>query len=554
MKPEEYNKLNENERLKNVMAFIDAIQANGYVVSDFERVTALADRVATGDKTPMDRLNALKGMEGLINNGEKMSLGFRESMRGNLDALANIVGNRVVINNSNAEIKSADEERLEEFNQRIEGLKETLGVSIALDRVQVAMDNRAKTKAAIDELGASARLTPEQIADLLPEQSELARKAKLTPEQRMAEYRRLLFIYNGPNLDAIEKAKNIRGRSNSKAATDLFDVSFINGLAGLVKELNSLTMMMNFDDQTKKELIDQFAAINTTINAYRTEVVNFNNNKRAYENLLKELGIEKGGKVPSKPFAPPTPAPSPEPIAPAPVPEPEPVLDIPEFVYYNGKTSTSIPGTGGPNGLVAGRQYKIKDVKVINGVTYYELDEDGLFGLYDAGLFDEKLIDLDNPEPILPFDPITPGAPEPITPEPGLPIEPIVPNNPPPVPTPKKRGGKVLNIEDGSKVKIRFGSWLKPLAIMALVITPGFYVKLAIAGLWALISLYKKTKFANTPLKESTAAWRKKLNERKKKDNDPELDALEEPLEILEEMANAPAIVPEVEEEIEMGK
>ena len=86
MTPEQIAKLDKEKRLereKRISDFIKKIEASGFIIEDYIKVTELTELVAKGEVGPINQLNTLVNIKNQIDSLDipKMSNDFRKDLR-----------------------------------------------------------------------------------------------------------------------------------------------------------------------------------------------------------------------------------------------------------------------------------------------------------------------------------------------------------------------------------------------------------------------------------------------------------------------------------------
>lgn len=196
---------------------------------------------------------------------------------------------------------------------------------------------------------------------------------------------------------------------SSKNSYSIDSVESINAFSADVKELYNFINSLKLNDDTRKALIDEFAALRTKINDYRNYIVNLQSAGKKYDALLAEMNVVKsksskksevkaGAPTETKPVEPkkkpeeekkPEPKPSDDQI------DLSTALSPGDIVTFNGKSS-SVADVGMPIGLVKGQGYKVEKIVIFRGLSYAKLE--GIDNLVDTVCLD-KVIKKDMPEP-----------------------------------------------------------------------------------------------------------------------------------------------------------
>ncbi|MDD2409523.1 MAG: hypothetical protein PHD03_02245 [Bacilli bacterium] len=362
MTPEQIAKLDREKRLereKRINDFIKKIESSGFIINDYIKVTELTELVAKGEVGPVNQLNALVNLKKQIESFDvvKVSNDFRRDLRNQFDTLLNCMSK-----NTKAPAVSAINKNItetERFSKLISNVKTKAGILLAENRVESAVASREETYQKIQDL---------------------SNNTSLNAEQKMVEYKRLLNIYNGANLDTIKNAKRITDRGNKDISIDYID--------DLIQDFNKIyqeVMIMNLDDDTKKAMIDNFSNISLLCTKYKAMISTFISHEQRSERLLRYLGIKFNEEMSKE---------KEEDKAPE-IKEQEPVIEnifkINDVVYYNGKKESILPGNGTSTpslDLEIGKEYKVENIEIVDGITYYKLD--GIDGLYESSRFDSK--------------------------------------------------------------------------------------------------------------------------------------------------------------------
>ncbi|MDD2504977.1 MAG: hypothetical protein PHF21_01745, partial [Bacilli bacterium] len=141
MSPEDRIKIYGDTPQARVMNFIDALNKDGYVMTNFSKIRELTDIIAKGGKEPLKNYQSLKELEARMIDEEELTSKFRFGLRDSLNIITNIIKN---------DSKFVDTEN--KLNNILNEIKTKLGIIQAEDRVAAAEASRAKTKEAIDAL------------------------------------------------------------------------------------------------------------------------------------------------------------------------------------------------------------------------------------------------------------------------------------------------------------------------------------------------------------------------------------------------------------------
>ncbi|MDD4706176.1 MAG: hypothetical protein PHS24_03070 [Bacilli bacterium] len=359
MTPEQIAKLDKEKRLereKRISDFIKKIEASGFIIEDYIKVTELTELVAKGEVGPINQLNTLVNIKNQIDSLDipKMSNDFRKDLRNEIDRLVNSMNK-----NTKAPTMSSIDKNItetERFNKLISNIKTKAGILLAENRVESAVASREETYRKIQDL---------------------SNDSSLNAEQKMVEYKRLLSIYNGANLDTIKNAKKITDRGNINIT-----IAYIDDLMQDFNKIYQEVMLMNLDDDTKKAMIDNFSNIASMCNKYKAMVATYISHQQKNERILKDLGISFNKEISKE-----------KEEKASEVKEQEPAIEsafkINDIVYYNGKVESLLSGSAATNlDLEKGKEYKVENIEIVNGITYYKLE--GIDGLYESSRFDSK--------------------------------------------------------------------------------------------------------------------------------------------------------------------
>ncbi|MFA6752926.1 MAG: hypothetical protein WCR93_01465 [Bacilli bacterium] len=360
MTPEQIAKLDKEkslEREKRINDFIKKIETSGFIIDDYVKVTELTELVAKGEVKPINQINDLINLKKQMDSFDvvKISKDFRKDLRNEIDSIVNSMSK----NTKAPTISTIDGNitETERFNKLISNIKVKAGIVLAENRVESAVASREETYRKIQELSSNT---------------------SLNAEQKNIEWKRLLSIYNGANLDTIRNAKRITDRGSSNITVDYLD--------DLMKDFNKIyqeVMIMNLEDNTKKIMIDNFRNIASTFTKYQKMISIYISNQQKREKLLKYLGI-KFNKEMSK---------EKEEVKDHEIKKQEPIIEdafkINDTVYYNGKAESLTLGPSATNlELEIGKKYKVENVVIKDGLTYFELE--GINGLFESSRFDSK--------------------------------------------------------------------------------------------------------------------------------------------------------------------
>ncbi len=385
MNLENMDKKQRYKRAEKIHSFIRSIENNGYIIDDFAKVTKLTEKIGNGDDTPITNFTTLMNLKVQLNSFDidKLSNNFRDEIRLSLDEVT-----KLMKENTKAPLIVDQTNNLTEFdkfNRLLNQIKTSAGVLLDVNRVEEATQNRNKTY--------------QKILDL-------SNNRELSPTKKMTEYKRLLHIYNGPNLDAIHAAKNITARGNISLTDEK-----INELVNDFNELYQEIMKMYLDDQTKKNMIDIFSKIAKICTKYKANLSKRSSYKKRYDKLSKELGVSSSFiRNEEKTVEYNTEEIKVENEMPIEETKQDFVIDITQEeksveleevkvdkieeenndfeVRFTGKTQNTF-GTNiiNINELEEGKTYVVEDVKVINGIQHYKLY--GFDTLYDSSIFDQ---------------------------------------------------------------------------------------------------------------------------------------------------------------------
>ena len=360
MTPEQIAKLDKEkslEREKRINDFIKKIETSGFIIDDYVKVTELTELVAKGEVKPINQINDLINLKKQMDSFDvvKISKDFRKDLRNEIDSIVNSMSK----NTKAPTISTIDGyiTETERFNKLISNIKVKAGIVLAENRVESAVASREETYRKIQELSSNT---------------------SLNAEQKNIEWKRLLSIYNGANLDTIRNAKRITDRGSSNITVDYLD--------DLMKDFNKIyqeVMIMNLEDNTKKIMIDNFRNIASTFTKYQKMISIYISNQQKREKLLKYLGI-KFNKEMSK---------EKEEVKDHEIKKQEPIIEdafkINDTVYYNGKAESLTLGPSATNlELEIGKEYKVENIVIKDGLTYFELE--GINGLFESSRFDSK--------------------------------------------------------------------------------------------------------------------------------------------------------------------
>lgn len=226
-----------------------------------------------------------------------------------------------------------------------------------------------------------------------------------------------------------------------------FSIDSLESIAKFEAEIASLSSFINglkLTDETRKELIDEFAKLRAQINDYRGYIVGLQNTQKKFDSLLGEMNVEKGAKGNVKKAAPKaaTPNPSGKPSDGSTFNADE-IINVGDIVVFNGKAQ-SILNIGAPDGLVKGQEYKVEKIVIYQGLSYVKLE--GFDKIVDIACFDKAKTKTSTPEEKKP-EPATPGA--------SKPVEEVAPTGPAPEP-PNGGPGEELPPDSGKKRKHDF--------------------------------------------------------------------------------------------------
>ena len=208
---------------------------------------------------------------------------------------------------------------------------------------------------------------------------------------------------------------------SSRSSYSIDSTHKINEFNADVKELYNFINGLNLNDDSKKALIDEFGVLRTKINDYRNYIANLQTTGKKYDALLAEMNVEKVGSAKKKAGAenkkeetvkpneekpsvtetkPKNEEPAQVKLEPEKSDETNKEEDIDEFnsgdvVTFNGN-SQSIAEIGTPEGLVAGKDYKVEKTVIYKGLSYAKLE--GVDKLVDVVCLD-KVMKKDIEEP-----------------------------------------------------------------------------------------------------------------------------------------------------------
>ena len=201
---------------------------------------------------------------------------------------------------------------------------------------------------------------------------------------------------------------------SSKNSYSIDSTHKINAFNADVKELYNFINGLNLNDDTRKSLIDEFGVLRTKINDYRNYIANLQATGKKYDALLAEMDVEKVGSAKKnagaenkkeetvkpneeKPSVTETKSKNEEPaqVKLDPVKSEETskeenidVFNSGDVVIFNGK-SQSIAEIGAPEGLVAGKDYKVEKTVIYKGLSYAKLE--GVDKLVDVVCLDKVM-------------------------------------------------------------------------------------------------------------------------------------------------------------------
>ena len=208
---------------------------------------------------------------------------------------------------------------------------------------------------------------------------------------------------------------------SSRSSYSIDSIDKINEFNADVKELYNFINGLNLNDDTRKALIDEFGVLRTKINDYRNYIANLQATGKKYDALFAEMNVEKVGSAKKKAGAenkkeetvkpneekpsvtetkPKNEEPAQVKLEPVKSEESSKEEDIDAFnpgdvVIFNGK-SQSIAEIGVPEGLVAGKDYKVEKTIIYKGLSYAKLE--GVDKLVDVVCLD-KVMKKDMEEP-----------------------------------------------------------------------------------------------------------------------------------------------------------
>ena len=208
---------------------------------------------------------------------------------------------------------------------------------------------------------------------------------------------------------------------SSRSSYSIDSTHKINEFNADVKELYNFINGLNLNDDSKKALIDEFGVLRTKINDYRNYIANLQATGKKYDALFAEMNVEKVGSAKKKAGAenkkeetvkpneekpsvtetkPKNEEPAQVKLEPEKSDETNKEEDIDEFnsgdvVTFNGN-SQSIAEIGTPEGLVAGKDYKVEKTVIYKGLSYAKLE--GVDKLVDVVCLD-KVMKKDIEEP-----------------------------------------------------------------------------------------------------------------------------------------------------------
>ena len=387
----ELEKKKRSEMASKIHSFIKSIENNNYVIDDFTKVTKLTERIGSGDDTPITNFTTLMNLKHQLDSFdiENLSKDFRDEIRLALEEVSKYM-------KENTKAPEVVDERnnlteIDKFNKLLNEVKVKAGIVLSVDRVKEAEENREKTYQKI---------------------INLSNNTEISSEEKMTEYKRLLNIYNGPNLEAVTAAKNITARGN----VNLTDEK-INELVIEFNDLYQEIMRMNLDDQVKKNMIDAFSKIAKICTNYKADLSKRKTYQNRYEKLSLDLGISykdikrkdkkqeeiKEEKKSTEETNVKDKSDEVEPIKEKEIEEvkldaieekPLETSDLNKIfdneekfnVVYNGNVKNPLGETVPDTDILeVGKNYTVEDVKIINGIQHYKLE--GFDAMYDSSVF-----------------------------------------------------------------------------------------------------------------------------------------------------------------------
>lgn len=215
---------------KNISDFFQKIVYNNLDINDYVKINGFVEQINKGELDPMNKLNDLISIRNEILSFDYpiTSNNFKKDLKIDLDAILNML-NQTDLNNFDKDC----------FNKLISNI-----------------EKKAEIK------------SDEEYID------------------KMIEYKRLLHMYGGPNLETFNFAKDIDNK-DIKISEEY--------IAKLKLELNMVyeeIMLMPIDNNIKEIMIGKFNNMYVTCDKYSAVLINHNKSRQKYESLLDDLGLK----------------------------------------------------------------------------------------------------------------------------------------------------------------------------------------------------------------------------------------------------------------------
>lgn len=462
MTTEEINKLNEEKRGTNnsLISVVDLIEKNGYTITDFSKFD---DNKGNENNFKKKFSEALELESKMIDTNT-----YRQEIINVLDNIDTLLSKSSSYNSN---------------NEITDGIKTPISTKVsAIKRKLGALPNMT-----------SAETIKGNLLNIQKEIDGLTNDNTLSPSSKMNKYKELITKRNNQN-NLLQQVNDITNHNDQKKA-DSFD--YIADIEKNINDLISDLKNMNLTDEELKQIIDYNTLIKNTISKFREEISKQNN----YTSSLSELGITKSGEIIAETLTQSSAVPEASTISSetpetAALSKPETGssenLDtseefrIPEYQIFNKKTD-SLSGSKNPN-LNFGSLYKIVDVKVINGLTYYKVE--GVDELINADAF-SKVEGLSEEELKAKYE-------KPIA-ESSKSSEETVPEEPKPDDNDKVTASEVYPFDKQFLLK-------SSLPLLLIPFIPSVPVNIFIASVWAAAQIIKNNQKVNKGLKN---VWNK---------------------------------------------
>ena len=394
MTTEEINKLNENPGLDQVKKFIDTIEKDGYIITNFKTFRMQTEKITSNNLEPIRIYESLQKTKTGIGNMEKVQNQFKNDIGAFLEKILNIVSKdpntnfiddyKKLDDKQNIDIRNNKTPKFAELQSKLRDISVKFGLLSFKGQIAKTESNKAEIKAQIDALDDDTTLTP---------------------QQKMQKAKDLLIEYNKADKE-ISKVKDAANAQETKFNL-LFDEYYIDKINQDLKEIYNYLVTSDLTYATKTILNDEFENMLSTRDKFRSILYTYITNLKNIKKSLNSLGISHKDDLDitiPKEFKPNIESKiniemprTDVKIDLPPIPEsvriPEYIAKINEIVVYKGGPGVNRFSNITRPELETNKEYKITDVVIKDGITYYKFDGKG-DSLYEASLFNAKKEDL----------------------------------------------------------------------------------------------------------------------------------------------------------------